>query len=281
MISGKGRMSNGESQQSITNAQMEYTNSCLREAFNLTGRGRVRNLIRRSLLPQVITYRNVRIHLHPNDNFSEFAIWRKGRSPEELELSWLQENFAGKSLKVVDIGANFGLYSLFFASILGPDSQIYAFEPNPTMFERFQRNCRLNDFNNIELSPFAISDKSGAASLSVELRGDTATNLGEAQLTDDPTHLDQSKYTSIPVQTKTLVELPHLHGADYAKLDVEGHEAAILLPFLEIAEDQSLPRYLQLETVNLGDETDSLLAAISDRGYENVFQTRRNTIFNR
>ncbi len=274
-------MSDPDNQISLSNAQMEFANACLREAYNLTGRGRVRNLIRRSLLPQMITYRGCKILLHPHDNFSEFTLWRKGRSPEELELNWLKERFEGKTLKVLDIGANFGLYSLFLASILGPGSQIHAFEPNPTLAERLRKNCALNGFSRVELNTFALSGTSGKATLCIESRGDTATNLGEAWLANDAVGVDTSKHDTIEVQTRTLLELTDLHGADFAKLDVEGHEPNILLPFLEDAKDAALPCYLQLETVNLGDEAKGLFASLSDRGYENVFQTQRNIIFRR
>ncbi|WP_319545826.1 FkbM family methyltransferase [Ruegeria conchae] len=274
-------MSDADSQVSVPKARLDYANACLREAYNLTGRGRVRNLIRKSLLPQMVTYRNLNIHLHPYDNFSEFVLWRKGRSPEELELNWLRETFEGKALKVLDIGANFGLYSLFFASILGPDSQIFAFEPNPVLADRLSINCALNGFGNVDLNTFAISDESGNAALSIELRGDTATNLGEGRLTNDTARVDKSKYQLIQVQTRTLLELKHLYGADFIKLDVEGHEPRILTPFLAAADDDALPCYLQLETVNLGTGTKSLFAALAARGYENTFQTQRNIIFRR
>ncbi|WP_299950040.1 FkbM family methyltransferase [uncultured Ruegeria sp.] len=274
-------MSDADSRARVTDAQMEYANSCLREAYNLAGRGRVRNLIRKSLLPQMIEYRNLNIHLHPCDNFSEFVLWRKGRSPEELELNWLKDTFGGKTVKILDIGANFGLYSLFFASVLASDSRIYAFEPNPTLAKRFKRNCALNGFDNVDLNICAISGETGEATLSIELRGDTATNLGEAHLTTDPAHLDKTKYEFIQVQTRSLLELTHLHGVDYAKLDVEGHEPNILMPFFEVAEDEALPRYLQLEAVKLDEGAENLFAAISGRGYKNVFQTQRNIIFKR
>ncbi|SDX41565.1 methyltransferase, FkbM family [Ruegeria halocynthiae] len=274
-------MSDAANQVSVTTAQMEHANACLREAYKLAGRGRMRNLIRKSLLPQMIAYRNMVIHLHPYDNFTEFVIWRKGQSPEELELNWLKETFEGKTLKVLDIGANFGLYSLVFASFLSPESRIHAFEPNPTLCERLRKNCALNDFDNVVLNSFAISGETAKATLSIELRGDVATNLGEAQLTRDPARMDREKFESIQVQTRTLWELSELHGADFAKLDVEGHEANILMPFFEVADDKALPQYLQLETVNLGNGADGLFAAIAGRGYEPVFQTQRNTIFRR
>ena len=83
------------------------------------------------------------------------------------------------------------------------------------------------------------------------------------------------------MQTRSLLDLTHLHGVDYAKLDVEGHEPNILMPFFEVAEDEALPRYLQLEAVKLGEGAENLFAAISGRGYKNVFQTQRNIIFKR
>ena len=56
-----------------------------------------------------------------------------------------------KNSKVIlDIGANIGSISLYFASI-NPEAQIVSFEPHPDIFIRANENLKLNKFTNIQL----------------------------------------------------------------------------------------------------------------------------------
>ena len=59
---------------------------------------------------------------------------------------------------IVDVGAGFGDFSLFAAHAF-PDATIYAFEPNPTLFELLQGNIKSNGIRNIVAFSNAISNK--------------------------------------------------------------------------------------------------------------------------
>ena len=55
-----------------------------------------------------------------------------------------------KARVILDIGANIGTTSLFFASI-NPNAQIISFEPHPHTIKRAEENIKLNNFQNIDL----------------------------------------------------------------------------------------------------------------------------------
>ena len=65
--------------------------------------------------------------------------------------------------KFIDVGANVGIYSLFF-STLPTISQVYAFEPTPETYSDLVKNVRVNHLEN-KIFPrcLALSEKFGKA----------------------------------------------------------------------------------------------------------------------
>jgi FkbM family methyltransferase len=64
-------------------------------------------------------------------------------------------------MTVVDVGANIGLYALFFARLVGEKGAVYAFEPEPTLFEALARACRRAARENLHVFPLALGDQPG------------------------------------------------------------------------------------------------------------------------
>jgi len=63
---------------------------------------------------------------------------------------------------IVDVGANIGLFTLF-ANQMAANTRIFAFEPNPYVFEKLQRNVSLYDVN-AKLFPKGLFSNGGSAS---------------------------------------------------------------------------------------------------------------------
>ena len=59
---------------------------------------------------------------------------------------------------IVDLGANIGYWTLFFAQLVGKSGKVYAFEPEPSLFKILQKNVEVNDFENITLIQKAVSN---------------------------------------------------------------------------------------------------------------------------
>src|ERR1051325_10632497 len=64
-------------------------------------------------------------------------------------------------LTVWDIGANVGLFTLPSAKVIGIAARVYAFEPMPRNLGYLRRHVELNSLGNVEIVPFAVSDKDG------------------------------------------------------------------------------------------------------------------------
>lgn len=58
---------------------------------------------------------------------------------------------------VIDIGANIGAFTVLAASLVGPEGRVLAYEPDPEVFKRLQKNILINRFRNVECFNVAIT----------------------------------------------------------------------------------------------------------------------------
>lgn len=65
---------------------------------------------------------------------------------------WLTEAIAQHvkpGMKVADIGANLGYYTMLMADLVGAGGEVHAFEPNPPIHDRLRRSTIVNGFDGI------------------------------------------------------------------------------------------------------------------------------------
>ena len=74
----------------------------------------------------------------------EYGEWAQG------ELNLLLDLIDVGST-VIDVGAFMGTHTLAFARHVGPEGQVYAFEPHPVAFSLLRLNIEQNDLSNVEL----------------------------------------------------------------------------------------------------------------------------------
>lgn len=118
--------------------------------------------------------------------------------------------------KVVDFGANIGLHSIVLARA-GFD--VRSFEPDPIHFAQLRANLALNGVSS-ELHHAAISFEAGRQEFVRVLGNTTGSHLAGAK--ENP--YGALERFSVDVEAAT----PHLAWANFAKIDIEGHEAALV-----------------------------------------------------
>jgi FkbM family methyltransferase len=70
-----------------------------------------------------------------------------------------------KGNTVIDIGANIGYYTLIFASLVGENGKVIAFEPDPTNFTILKKNVEINGYQNVTLIQKAVSNETNKVKL--------------------------------------------------------------------------------------------------------------------
>jgi FkbM family methyltransferase len=118
-----------------------------------------------------------------------------------------------------DVGANAGQHSLFMARKV---SQVHAFEPSPTIADRFRRNVAINALNNVILHPVALADADSEETLGSGFRGNSGSRSLDWTLPDGSTERVQVRDADAYFGAHGL---PRMH---LLKIDVEGHEQKVL-----------------------------------------------------
>lgn len=170
---------------------------------------------------------------------------------------------------VLDIGANIGTSSLYFADIF-PNAQIYAFEPMPENFALLAANSAAEP----RIHP--LNCALGAADGEVEiLASDSATNFGGFSL--HPAGSDASKKQRVPMRNaQAQMDALGVRAVDVIKIDTEGAEWEILT-----ALSPELLGSAKLIMGELhGNRDFALLEHLSARFHVGIRKVIRNRLFN-
>ena len=126
--------------------------------------------------------------------------------------------------RILDIGANIGLASLYFLW-RWPAARIEAWEPNPAAYELLGRNVETSRFPEatIQLRQAALSMADGAVDFQVPSK-DPAAVYARIQHNSDPGASAPASVSVPSLDAKTVFEEP----AALVKLDIEGHEYEVL-----------------------------------------------------
>lgn len=119
--------------------------------------------------------------------------------------------------RTVDIGANLGLHSILMHR---NGFSVTAFEPDPVHFDLLNRNLKLNDASGVTPVQAAVSDRDGKMEF-VRVKGNTTGSHLAGAKANPYGELDRFE---VEVRACTAA----LEGADFAKIDAEGHEVTIL-----------------------------------------------------
>ncbi|TCT12683.1 FkbM family methyltransferase [Tepidamorphus gemmatus] len=216
-----------------------------------------------------------RMRLYPFNNVSEKRILFTPQFFDPLERQLLAGRI-GADFVFIDIGANIGAYSLFVAGLAGHGARILAIEPQPDVFERLVANISLNPSGTVKAIGCALADREGEMTLFLATR-----NKGESSVKFQGAPLEEGQSVQVPARTLLgLIEDEGLDHIDAIKIDVEGAEDLILIPFLRDAPPRLLPRLFIVENARGRWQTDCI-AELEAMGYAIIAETRLNVVLER
>ena len=137
----------------------------------------------------------------------------------EQEIKFLR-GVIKPGMNVIDIGANYGMYTLTFARGIGHDGHLWAFEPAQTTADLLRQSIDLNKFNNVTLLQKGLSDREGEATF----YHSPNSELNTLHPTDKSVPTETISLTTVD-QCMKQYKWPDI---DFIKLDAEGEESKIL-----------------------------------------------------
>ncbi len=122
---------------------------------------------------------------------------------------------------VVDVGANVGSHTVFFAKHVGPTGRVVALEPQSFVHELLVRNVRANRLTNVDCVRKAATDSPSTVRLP-KVDPKTTCNFGAIAVTSEGAASDTESVAAVPLDTLGL------EACDFLKIDVEGLETRVL-----------------------------------------------------
>jgi FkbM family methyltransferase len=162
----------------------------------------------------------------------------------EKAISDITEKFIRRGDIVVDVGANFGWYTMLMCSAVGDVGKVFSFEPNRKMFEVLSKNIALNAFENRVLAKqIGIGEAKGVALLRA-----TEGEYGLGHVLNAEDISDENSYNTQEIAIESLDDLfvNEVGNIAFIKIDVEGFEPFVFFGGQKILESQN-PPILQVE----------------------------------
>ena len=131
----------------------------------------------------------------------------------DREYRQIEELIKRSTLPIIDVGAHKGFFSIY-ASILNPQTQIFAYEPEQQNYQALKANLKENNIKNVHAKNIAISDQAGSTKLHIA----------------EDSHNHSLSTASENTQTVNCLTFSQVIKADsysLAKIDCEGAEFAI------------------------------------------------------
>jgi len=85
----------------------------------------------------------------------------------EDEISFVRRVLSAGG-KAIDIGANFGVYTLSMAQCVGPKGSVWAYEPASSTADALSASVALNGFSQVSVERCAVSSAPGKAQLQLQ-----------------------------------------------------------------------------------------------------------------
>lgn len=214
---------------------------------------------------KVKTKDGVTFWLYNNAFFLETEIFWHGFD----KISWesktreIWETLSKSAETILDIGANTGIFSVL-AKASHPNAKLYAFEPQPNIFDVLRKNNSINGFD-IHCIPLALSDQKGKLPF---------YNSGYSTFEDNnTTHGSLNKEWRTEKQASIIVQVDRLDSflvknqigkVDLVKIDVETLEYEVLKGYGELIYEHRPLIISEIQSPTIGRNVGQLFEA---RGY--------------
>lgn len=172
----------------------------------------------------------------------------------------------------IDVGANFGWFTLMLSQLVSQRGQVHAFEPVSETADLLHRNIELNGVKNVHMSAIALDAADATRDLYLPDVGISGSFVLHHYAND-------YKVQQVPTMTlDTYVKLHNLPRVDFIKADIEGAELNMLKGASQTlkAFRPTLLLEVQASSTRLfGHEPQAVFQFLAEHGYDASFLEAR------
>ena len=156
-------------------------------------------------------------HCDIRDTVAREVCFTGRYEPQETQLA---ARVLRRGMTAVDVGANWGYFTLAAAHWVGPTGRVIAFEPEPRLFAMASANVARNALAHVAVRPFAVAASAGALRLAAF--DDRQGNWGVSQVSAN------GAIECPAVALDDHLDSEGVGSVDLLKVDVEGAEIDVL-----------------------------------------------------
>ncbi len=161
------------------------------------------------------------------------ALVKTGRAIDHRDIVMVLQilQLLGTDVTALDVGANFGTYSMAMAKAVGPHGKVHAFEPQRLIYNLLVGSVALNSLTNVYCHNVALGEREDRIEIP-QFDYDQPLNFGSVEFTPEQNEKlaqtrghnpDRVEY--VPLATIDSYDFPKVH---LIKLDAEGMELQVL-----------------------------------------------------
>lgn len=166
---------------------------------------------------------------------------------------------------VIDVGANTGFTAIVFATQIGPEGRVLAFEPSELVYPRLLEVIQKNQLSQVECFNLGCGTGPRIETLVVPVSSGNATIKREGV-----TLHGAVREVSIRIDSLDNIALPLITRLDFLKIDTEGFEDQVLLGAERLISKYQPVIYIELSQ-EYSESSRHAIAWLRDHGY--TFET--------
>lgn len=205
-------------------------------------------------------------------NRKKYKVFSQDYAGKHLMISGNWEPYVTMTLErvleagdtFIDVGANFGYFTVMASGVVGKSGNVLSFECNPNIVRLLQENIELNECENVTLFEHALGDENGERNFFL-----SSEDTGHCSLDQ----LDRSQ--KISVKINKFDDLSLNYRVKLIKIDVEGAELRVLKGMSKLLSSPGRP-YVICEMSNKfesrgGDSVQGIMEFMHKFGYKAEF----------
>src|SRR4051812_9965777 len=153
-----------------------------------------------------------------------YRAYRYRLRVDPLEIRFLRRNLR-RGQVAVDIGCHKGAYTYWMRRSVGASGAVYAFEPQPKQVAYLREAFSAMRYDNVELVPMAVSDRTGETTLHVPAM---STHFASLEMRSEERGARSEMIVDVTTLDDFFESSKRRQPPSFLKIDVEGHELSVL-----------------------------------------------------